>query len=169
MIKIILALGIASIQLLMKSEGGFGGSWCEHLAQTQKAEEVGGKTSAQGGVGLGLFKIRGFYARSFYCDLKISENKVSHREISGSLILLFLLWVVLTSHMPHCSGWTNRALRLRAGTCAQAPLSCVSCDFGVERFVFKEFTSRNCVIKYCPAWYLSTVFVSGLVVRNVRK
>lgn len=28
MIKIILALGIALIQLLMKSEGGFGGSWC---------------------------------------------------------------------------------------------------------------------------------------------
>lgn len=116
---------------------------------------------------LGAFQNKGFYARSFYCDLKISENKVSHREISGSLILLFLLWVVLTSHMPHCSGWTNRALRLRAGTCAQAPLSCVSCDFGVERFVFKE--SRNCVIKYCPAWYLSTVFVSGLVVQNLRK
>lgn len=117
---------IALIQLLMKSEGGFGGSWCEHLVQTRKTEEVGVKTSAQGEVGFGLFKMRGL-CKKFLLTLwlKISENKVSHREISGSLILLFLLWVVLTSHMPHCSGWTNRALRLRAGTCAQAPLSCV--------------------------------------------
>ena len=28
------------IQLLMKSEGGFGGSWCECLVQMIKAEEV---------------------------------------------------------------------------------------------------------------------------------
>lgn len=56
---------IALIQLLMKSEGGFGGSWCEHLVQTRKAEEVGVKTSAQGGVGFGLFKIRGFMQEVF--------------------------------------------------------------------------------------------------------
>lgn len=57
MIKIILALGTALIQLLMKSEGGFGRSWCEHLVQTRKAKEIGVKTSAQDGVGFGLFKI----------------------------------------------------------------------------------------------------------------
>lgn len=49
----------------MKSEGGFGGSWCEHLVQTGKAKEVGVKTSAQGGVGFGLFKIRGFMQEVF--------------------------------------------------------------------------------------------------------
>lgn len=64
-IKIILALGIALIQLLMKSEGGFGGSWCERFVQTQKAKEVGVKTSAQGGAGFGLFKIRGFMQEVF--------------------------------------------------------------------------------------------------------
>lgn len=30
----------ASIELLMKSEGGFGGCWCERSAQMQTAEEV---------------------------------------------------------------------------------------------------------------------------------
>lgn len=55
----------ALIQLLVKSEGGFGGSWCEHLVQTGKAKEVEVKTSAQGGVGFGLFKIRGFMQEVF--------------------------------------------------------------------------------------------------------
>lgn len=49
----------------MKSEGGFEGRWCEHLVQTRKAKEVGAKTSAQGGVGFGLFKIRVFVQEVF--------------------------------------------------------------------------------------------------------
>lgn len=32
-----------------------------------------------------------------------NEQKQSRDEISHGLILLCLLWVVLTSHMPHCS------------------------------------------------------------------
>lgn len=55
----------ALIQLLMKSEGGFGGSWCHHLVQTREAKEAGVKTLVQGGVGFGPFKIRGFMQEVF--------------------------------------------------------------------------------------------------------
>lgn len=87
---------------------------------------------------------KGFYAINVTGIVTSNEQKQSCDEISHRLILLCLLWVVLTSHMPHCSRWTNIALILQADTCGQPPLSCgarmslQNCDFGAGRLSLKS-------------------------------
>lgn len=46
----------ALIQLLMKSEGDFGGSWCEHLVQHEKLRKLERKPQRKVELALGFSK-----------------------------------------------------------------------------------------------------------------